>query len=490
VRKLKTGEVWNMARRTSAITKALTWVKKSGVKEVSLKFVDLPGRWHQVVLPVSNFTQETFSRGVAFDGSSVPGFTRLESGDLGLVPDAASHFLEEPAGGGAASASFICYVVEADTKKPFARDPRLVASKAENYLLRTGIADQAMFMPELEFNLLDEVKMLGLPAVTGYTVKSLSAGIEPDWAGKTYPWISGKGYHAVPPLDRHIGLRSLMVETIGRAGIEVKYAHHEGGSAGQCEIEVRPAGLLATADNIITAKYFIKNIAAAHNMVATFIPKPIFGQPGNGMHFHQHLVKRGRNIFFKKGGYGDLSREALYYIGGLLKHGRALLALTCPSTNSYKRLVPGFEAPVCFTYSIANRSAAVRIPKGIGVERDARVEFRPSDGSSNAYLATAAMLMAGLDGIRHKIDPEREGFGPFDLNAFKVADLEAKGIMSVPFDLHEALEALRADHDFLLAGDVFTEDLISTWIDMKYRLEIYPVGQHPHPYEIELYLDC
>lgn len=477
-----------MAKKGSKIEKALAFVRKSGARDVNLKFVDLIGRWHQVTLPVTNFTAETFGRGVAFDGSSVPGFTRLESGDLSLIPDPSTHFVEDASG--SRSVNFICNAMESDTKRPFARDPRLVASKAERFLVETGIADQALFMPELEFNLFDEVKILGLPAITGYTVKSLEAGAEPECASKTYPWISGKGYHAVPPLDRYAWLRSMMVAEMQRAGIDVKYAHHEGGSAGQCEIEVRSTSLMLAADHILTAKYLIKNLAARHGLVATFIPKPLFGQPGNGMHFHQHLVKNGRNIFFKKGGYGHLSKEALYYIGGLLKHGRALLALTCPSTNSYKRLVPGFEAPICFTYSIANRSAAVRIPKGIGVEADARVEFRPSDATANAYLSIAAMLMAGIDGIRHKIDPEKEGFGPFDMDVFKVTDLKAKGIMAVPFALDEALEALDEDHKFLIEGGVFAEDLIKIWIDLKYRLEIYPVRQHPHPYEIELYLDC
>jgi len=480
--------VADMATQGSKIAKALAFVKKSGARDVNLKFVDLVGRWHQVMIPVTNFTAEIFRRGVAFDGSSVPGYTGLESGDLGLIPDPTTCFVEEVAG--PRSVSLICYVVEADSKRPFSRDPRLVAAKAERFLVASGIADEAYFMPELEFNLFDEVKLVGLPAATGYTIKSLEAGMEPECSGKIYPWISGKGYHAVPPLDRCSSLRSAMVEEIQRAGIDVKYSHHESGSAGQCEIEVRSATLLAAADHIVTGKYLIKNVAMKHGIVATFIPKPLFGQPGNGMHFHQNLAKQGRNIFFKKGGYGNLSKEALYYIGGLLKHGRALLGLTCPSTNSYKRLVPGYEAPVCFTYAIANRSAAVRIPKGSAVEQDARVEFRPSDATSNPYLATAAMLMAGLDGIRNRIDPEKAGFGPFDQDAFKVTDLKAKGIMAVPFDLHEALEALRSDHQFLLEGGVFTEDLIRTWIDLKYNLEIYPVSLHPHPYEIELYLDC
>jgi len=281
-----------------------------------------------------------------------------------------------------------------------------------------------------------------------------------------------------------------MVHEMEMAGIGVKYAHHEVGSAGQCEIEVRPAALKRTADHIMIGKYLIKTVAARHGLFATFLPKPIYGQPGNGMHFHQHLIKKNRNIFYKKGGYGNLSKLAMYYIGGILKHGRALLALACASTNSYKRLVPGFEAPTCFVFAIGNRSAAVRIPKDIGSAERARIEFRPSDASSNCYLSATAMLMAGLDGIERKIDPEAEGFGPYDMDIFGLADLGQKGIEAVPFSLEEALEALRVDNDFLLKGGVFTEDLIETWIELKYEREIRPVMRHPHPYEIELYLDC
>jgi glutamine synthetase len=468
------------------ITELLASIKRSGVRDVYLKFIDLTGRWHQVAIPVSNFSREIFTKGVSFDGSSVPGFTRQESGDLALIPDAGTGFMEE--GGGL---SLICDCIEADSKRPFARDPRRVADRAEGFLARSGVADRAMFMPELEFNLFDQVDLLGLPAVTGYSVTSFEAGIDPAFPGKTSPWLGPKrGYHAVPPGDRFVALRSAMVHGMEEAGIGVKYAHHEVGSAGQCEIEVRPAPLKRTADQIMVGKYIIKNTAAMHDLVATFIPKPLFGQPGNGMHFHQHLIKGGKNIFYSKSGYGGLSKLALNYVGGLLKHGRALLALTCPSTNSYKRLVPGFEAPTCFVFAIGNRTAAVRIPKDISTRERARIEFRPSDASSNCYLATAAMLMAGLDGILNKIDPEKEGFGPFDVDVFKVEDLAGRGIAPVPYSLEEALEALRADHDFLLEGDVFTEDLIRTWIDLKYDLEVNPVRRHPHPYEMELYLDC
>lgn len=477
-----------MARKPDDIKKTVSLIKKSDAKYANLKFIDLIGRWHQVTLPASNFDVHTFSRGVAFDGSSVPGFTRLESGDLRLIPDPGAYFFEEP--GGVPAVSFICNCVEADTKRSFGRDPRLVAAKAERYLVKTGIADIAFFMPELEFNMFDEVKVIGVPTATGYTVRSAEAGLEPEGTAKTFPWIGQKaGYHALPPSDRYLWLRSRMVTLLEEAGIPVKYSHHEVGSAGQCEIEVHPGTPLQTADQIMVAKYTIKNLAAAHSMVATFLPKPLFGQPGNGMHFHQHLVKNARNIFFKRGGYGNLSNLALYYIGGLLRHGRALLALTCPSTNSYRRLVPGFEAPIAFVFAIGNRSAAVRIPKGISVAEEARIEFRPSDASGNPYLSIAAMLMAGIDGVRRKIDPAKEGFGPFESDVFKMADLERKGITPVPSMLEEALEALRDDNRFLLEGGVFTEDLVETWIDLKYT-EARDIKRHPHPYEIEIYLDC
>jgi glutamine synthetase len=477
-----------MVMKASSIKKVIAFVKKLAASYVNLKFVDLVGRWHQVTLPVSNFGPRTFSMGVAFDGSSVPGFTRLESGDLRLIPDPDAYFLEDMEG--IQAVSLICNCVEADTMRPFARDPRLVAEKAERFLVTTGIADRAFFMPELEFNLFDDIEVFGLPAVTGYSVASQEAGIEPGGDAKIHPWLAHKaGYHAVPPGDRFWALRTLMVQEMENAGIPVKYCHHEVGSAGQCEIEVRPSTVKRTADDIMIGKYLIKTLASRHGAVATFLPKPLFGQPGNGMHFHQHLAKRGKNLFFKKGGYGNLSKLALSYVGGLLMHGRALLALTCASTNSYRRLVPGFEAPTCFVFAVGNRSAAVRIPKGISTSREARIEFRPSDSSGNSYLGVAAMLMAGIDGIRRRIDPTKQGFGPYDLDVFGIADLAGKGITPVPLSLEEALESLRCDNEFLLEGGVFTEDLIETWIELK-RDEARVVGRHPHPIEIELYLDC
>lgn len=477
-----------MAKKVSHIEKTIADVRKAGAQYVNLRFVDLVGKARQVTLPISNFTERIFDVGVAFDGSSVAGFTRLESGDLRLIPDPNSFFFETI--DGKVCATFMSNCVEADTRKRFSRDPRFVVEKAEAFLKQTGIADQAYFMPELEFNIFDRVEVLGLPAVTGYLLESKEAGLASDSNRKTHPWINEKcGYHAVPPGDSYWGLRSEMVHAMELAGIPVKYCHHEGGSAGQCEIEIRPDTALRTADFVTIGKYLIKSVAAAHGRVATFLPKPLFGQPGNGMHFHQYLVKHGRNIFYKSGGYGNLSKEALGYIGGLLKHGRALLALTCASTNSYCRLVPGFEAPTCFVYAIGNRSAAVRIPKGLDHSHEARIEFRPSDATGNPYLSIAAMLMAGIDGIRSEMDPEKEGFGPYDVDVYSIKDFEARGIAPLPRNLEEALEALSNDHDFLLEGGVFTKDLIEMWINLKDQ-EARRVRSHPHPYEIDLYLDC
>ncbi len=477
-----------MVRKADAIKRAIVATRRSNVEYVNLRFADLAGRWHQVTIPISNFGPHIFNTGVVFDGSSVAGFTRLESGDLRLVPDPDVYFVEEM--DSIRAASFICNCFEADTGKPFSRDPRLVTEKAEQFLAATGIADKAFFMPELEFNLFDDIEILGSSSPTGYAITSGEAGLDPGSRIKAFPWLGDKrGYHAVPPGDRWWALRCAMVSAMEAAGIPVKYSHHEVGSAGQCEIEIRPGTPKRTADHILIGKYLIKVTAAEEDVVATFIPKPLYGQPGNGMHFHQYLMKKGKNIFHRRSGYGNLSRIALCYIGGLLKHGRALLAFTCASTNSYRRLVPGFEAPTCLVYAIGNRSAAVRIPKGMGLARQARIEFRPSDASANPYLAIAAMLLAGIDGIINDVDPEKEGFGPYDLDVFSLGDLERKGLQPVPYSLEEAVDALRQDRAFLLKGGVFTEDLIETYIEMKTK-EVREISRHPHPFEIERYLDC
>ncbi len=477
-----------MARKSNLIEKTIAGVRSRGAEYVNLRFVDILGRARQVTLPISNFTERIFDVGVAFDGSSVAGFTSLESGDLRLVPDPNLFFFETV--DGKPCVTFMSNCVEADARRRFSRDPRFVVEKAEAYLAKTGIADRAYFMPELEFNIFNRVEVFGLPAVTGYSIDSKEAGVGFDSNSKAYPWVVEKcGYHAVPPSDSFWGIRAEIVRAMELAGIAVKYCHHEGGTAGQCEIEIKPDTPLRTADSVAIGKYLVRSIASSHGLVATFLPKPLFGQAGNGMHYHQYLLKQGRNIFYKSGGYGNLSKEALGYIGGLLKHGRALVALTCASTNSYCRLVPGFEAPTCLVYGVGNRSAAVRIPKCVDHSKEVRIEFRPSDATGNPYLSIAAMLMAGIDGIRKGIDPQKEGFGPYDLDVYSIKDLEERGIAPLPETLEEALEALACDHEFLLEGDVFTKDLIEVWIDLK-KEEARRVRSHPHPYEINLYLDC
>jgi glutamine synthetase len=478
-----------MARKSDAVAGALARIKKAKVDGVNFRFTDLMGTWHQVTLPVSNVSASTFADGVGFDGSSVKGFTHMRSGDLSLIPDPDASYLDEF--GGVRNMTFICYIAEANTKDYFGRDPRHVSEKALAYLKKTGIADQVRLIPELEFNLFDSVTLIGPPHGHGYFVESMEAGFGPDTIEKELPHIGSRsGYHTVPPVDTFMKVRARMVQEIERAGIPVKYSHHEVGSAGQCEVELKWVDFADGGDHVMLARYIIKNIAAEHGLVATFIPKILREQPGNGLHVHQCLWKKGKNLFFKKGGYGNLSNLGLNYIGGILKHGKALLALACPSTNSYRRLVPGYEAPTCFFFSIGNRSAAIRIPMDIMRAEQARIEYRPSDATSNIYLSLSAVLMAGIDGIKNGIDPVKAGYGPLDVDITDLDEIEARGIEPVPYSLPEALEALKADHDFLLEGGVFSEDIISAWIDAKYKSEILPISRLPHPHEIELYLDC
>jgi len=478
-----------MARKTDAVANALARIKKAKVDGVNFRFTDLMGTWHQVTVPVSNVNAGTFKYGVGFDGSSVKGFTHMKSGDLSLIPDPDASYLD--GFGGVNNMTFICYIAEANTKEYFRRDPRHICEKAFAYLKKSGIADQALLIPELEFNLFDSVTLIGPPHGHGYFVESTEAGIGPDTIEKELPHVGSRsGYHTVPPVDSFMKVRARMVEEIERAGIPVKYSHHEVGSAGQCEIELRWVDFALCGDHVMLARYIIKNVAAEHGLVATFIPKILRDQPGNGLHVHQCLWKGGKNLFFKKGGYGNISQLGLYYIGGILKHGKALMALACPSTNSYRRLVPGYEAPTCFFFSIGNRSAAIRIPMDITRPDIARIEYRPSDATANIYLSLSAMLMAGLDGIRNKIDPVKAGYGPLDVDITGLAEMEACGMEPVPYSLPEALEGLKSDHDFLLEGGVFSDDVIGAWIDAKYKSEVLPISRLPHPHEIELYLDC
>jgi glutamine synthetase len=456
------------------------------IQMVDLKFTDLWGRWHHLTVPSSQFTPQLLQNGIGFDGSAV-GLKSVKAGDMVLVPDLTTGmrdpFWEAP------TLSFICSTLEADTHLVFANDPRNIAIRAEEYLRSTGIADESRWGPEFEFYIFDSVSYEYGVNRASYRVNCAEA----DWTSAEsghghYIPVHG-GYHAIPPKDQFFNLRTEMSLHLQAMGVPVKYHHHEVGGPGQSEIETPMMGLLQAGDATMVIKYVSKMTAQAHGKTVTFMPKPLFGEAGSGMHFHQHLFKGGLNVFYDSTGYGCLSQTALYYIGGLLTHGAALLAFTNPSTNSYSRLVPGYEAPVNAFFSLGNRSAAVRIPKYATQPMEARLEFRPPDASCNVYLALAAQLLAGLDGIVNKIDPTQAGFGPIDANIFAWSEDQRTQIKSLPDSLNAALMALEQDYDFLLAGDVFSEMLIKQWVDFKRQAEYYQVRNRPHPYEMSLYFD-
>ncbi|RLC95866.1 MAG: type I glutamate--ammonia ligase [Chloroflexi bacterium] len=465
---------------------ARRYVEENDVQMIDLKFADLGGRWHHLTIPRNQFTPTLMEAGVGFDGSAV-GLKSVKAGDMVLVPDlstgCADPFWDMP------TLSFICTTLEADTKAVFPNDPRNIALRAEEYLVESGVADQSRWGPEFEFYVFDSVAYENEMNRSGYRVESGEAAWRSGAGGHGHYIPLHGGYHAIPPSDTLYNLRAEMSLRLQEMGVPVKYHHHEVGGPGQCEIEVPLMGLLEAGDTTMIVKYVTKMVARWRDQTTTFMPKPLYGEAGSGMHFHQHLFKGAENVFYDPAGYGLLSQTALHYIGGLLLHGPALLALTSPSTNSYRRLVPGFEAPVNAFFSIGNRSAAVRIPRYATQPDKVRIEFRPPDATCNVYLALAAQLLAGLDGIRRRIDPTEAGFGPIDANVFSWTDEQRAAIRSLPASLKGALDALAEDHDFLLAGDVFDEDLIERWIAFKMDDEYYQVRNRPHPYEMELYFD-
>lgn len=385
--------------------------------------------------------------------------------------------------------SFICITLNADTHEIFTNDPRNLARQAEKFMQSEGVASESRWGPEFEFYVFDEIGFENEIDRAGYRLNSLEAekNSASGLSGAYIP-LHG-GYHASPPKDRHHNLRAEIVCHLEQMGVPVKYHHHEVGSYGQMEIEIPMMGLVEAGDAVMLVKYTTKMTTAQHEKTATFMPKPLYGEAGNGMHFHQHVFKAGENLFYDPDGYGHLSQVARYYIGGLLHHGAAVLALTNPSTNSYRRLVPGYEAPVNAFYSLGNRSAAIRIPKYAKQPDTARFEFRPPDATCNPYLALAAQLMAGIDGVQQKMDPTELGFGPIDADVFSWTDEQRSAIKPLPTSLDEALQALEGDHDFLLVGDVFSEELIKSWVEHKREVECFPVRNRPHPYEISLYFD-
>jgi len=468
-----------------SLEQAQNYVNDEGIEQIDLKFCDLWGRWHHVTVSSSSFDQGLMERGIGFDGSSV-GFKGISSGDMVMVPDLSTGFpdpfWELP------TLSFICTILEADSRKLFPFDPRSIARRAEAWLRETGVADASLWGPEFEFYVFNAVSYENGMNVAAYRVES----DEGDWhshelgTGYTMP-IHG-GYHAIPPRDHLHNLRSWICKRLDAAGVPVKYHHHEVGGPGQCEIETPLLPIIQAADACMVIKYVARMTALEEGLTATFMPKPLFGEAGSGMHFHQRLERGGENLFFDADGYGCLSDEARWYIGGLLHHGAAVLAMTNPSTNSYRRLVPGFEAPVSAIFSAGNRSAAVRIPKYANSPESTRLEFRPPDATANPYLSIAAQMLAGLDGIRRKLDPEELGFGPIDEDIFSWPEDRRRSIRALPASLGEALDALEADHGFLLEGDVFSGELIARWIEQK-RGEQREVANRPHPYEVELYYD-
>ena len=479
-----------MANKEMTAQDVVAYIKDRGIRMVDLKFVDVPGLWQHATVPASQVDEKTFKNGIGFDGSSIRGFQAIEESDMLLMPDPATArpdpFTEIP------TLSLICTVNDPVAGKPYSRDARYVAQKAEAYLKTTGVGDVSYFGPEAEFFIFNNVQYEVLPQRMGYSIDSSEGIWNTGQPGLGYRVRTKEGYFPVPPSDQLMDIRSEIALELEKWGIEVEMQHHEVATAGQSEIDMKYASLTRMADSLLCYKYIAKNVARRHGMTATFMPKPLFGDNGSGMHVHQSIWKGGQNLFYSEGGYAELSQDALYYIGGLLTHVDALMGLCAPTTNSYRRLVPHYEAPVNIAFSQRNRSACVRIPvyfSGPAAAASKRIEFRPPDSSSNPYLAFAAMLMAGLDGISRRIDPVKAGFGPLDKNTYELDPEDAARIKNVPGSLTAALAALEADHEFLLEGDVFTRDLLYTWIEYKRTKEAHEVNIRPGPYEFFLYYD-
>ncbi len=473
----------------SSPTEAIALSKESEVSIIDLRFTDPFGVWQHFSLPARQLTEELFEEGIGFDGSSIRGFQEIHESDMLLIPDASTALLdpilEVP------TLSIVCDIFDPITRQPYTRDPRYVAKKAEAYLQETGIGDSSVWGPEAEFFVFDDVRYSSSTNSAFYSVDSKegwwnSGSPNSDGVGLGAQIPPKRGYFPTPPADTLQDLRSKMVLVLESAGIEVEVHHHEVATAGQSEIDLHYAPLTIMADRMILYKYLVKNVARQNGLTATFMPKPLFEDNGSGMHVHTSIWKDGTNVFYDENGYARLSQTALYYIGGLLKHAPALLALAAPGTNSYRRLVPGFEAPVNLAYSQRNRSAICRIPVYSKSPSATRVEFRAPDPTCNPYLAFPALLMAGLDGIQNQIDPG----DPMDKNLYDLPPEEIAKIAQVPSSLELVLDALEADHEFLLKGDVFTPDLIEAYISYKRENEIDAVRMRPHPYEFSLYFDA
>ena len=462
-------------------------IEENELKTIDLKYSDLVGNWYHISFP-SRRLEHVIKHGISFDGSSIPGMRSVESGDMLLLPDLNTAIIDPftkfP------TLRMLCYICNADNRIGARKDPRSLAKRAQKYLESTGVADESYWIPEFEFYLFNEAEIHNGKFSAGYKFTSaenkedLPFGYE-DKDGTAV--ANRKGYHIDVPFDKNADVREEMVQLIEAIDCPVRYHHHEVGLSSQQEIETELVEFSSIIDKMMYIKDIIHNCALEHNLTATFMPKPLYDEPGNGMHFHIQLRKNGKNIFFKEGNYADLSEEAQYFIGGILKHGRSLTAFTNPSTNSFKRLLPGFEAPVQLFFGLANRSAAIRIPKYATSKEAKRIEFRTGDGSCNYYLAMSALLMAGLDGIKNKIMPTKEnGYGPYDDNIYTWTEEQQTKLHAIPTNLEEALNALKEDHEYLLEGNVFNEELIQSWIIEKMK-EVVAVRNRPHPFEMNLY---
>lgn len=465
-------------------------LREHKIQIVDLKFTDLPGLWQHFSITLPEVHDDLFADGIGFDGSSIRGFQEIQESDMLLRPDPTTAFIDPVSE--TPTLSMICDVVDPVMHQPYSRDPRYIARKAEDYLRQTGIATTCYFGPELEFFIFDSIRF-GQDAHCGYYYVESAEG---DWnTGRDEGAYGGgnlgykprykEGYFPVPPHDTLQDIRSTIVLLLQQAGVQVEVHHHEVATAGQNEIDMRFSTLTRMADNVMIYKYICKNVARQHGKVATFMPKPLFADNASGMHCHQSLWKDNENLFYDAHGWALTSDLCRWYIGGLLKHAPALMAFCAPTTNSYKRLVPGYEAPVNLAMSQRNRSAAARIPMYSDSPNARRVEFRCPDPSANAYLAFSAMLMAGLDGIENRTDPG----DPLDVNIYDLPPEKAKNVRQVPGSLEESLKALEADHEFLRRGDVFTEDVIDMWLEYKRKRETDAIRLRPHPWEFYLYFD-
>jgi glutamine synthetase len=471
----------------SSPSDVLKMVADGAYEFIDLRFVDLPGQVQHFTVPATQLTEASFEEGFGFDGSSIRGFQEIQESDMLLIPDPTTavddQFRDRP------TLILYCWVRDPITGQPYQKDPRYVASKAEAYLAGTGIADSSGWGPEAEFYIFDSARFHQDQNSGFYEIDSVegawNSGADEPGGNLAYKPRYKEGYFPVPPTDHYQDLRSEMTARLIEAGIDVEVQHHEVGTAGQAEIDIKYGSLLETADRVTMFKYIVKNTAWMYGKTVTFMPKPIFEDNGSGMHVHQSLWLDGVPLFYDESGYAGLSDMARYYVGGLLAHAPAVLAFAAPTTNSYRRLVPGYEAPVNLVYSQRNRSAAVRVPVYSRKPALRRIEFRCPDPAANPYLAFAAMLMAGLDGIANKTDPG----APVDKDLYDLPPAELAQVPTVPGSLMEALDALEADHDFLLVGDVFTEDLIKDWIEYKRTSEVDAVRLRPHPWEFMLYYD-